>query len=191
MSMRAFIALKIPEAIQSKLADVQKKLQEADAHITWTKPEGIHLTLKFLGDLAEAQVPEIIAAMERTVRGKSAFQLQVGYAGAFPNIMFPRVVWVGVTDDDAGSLKTLQEDLEAQLAQLGFEAETGRFQPHLTLGRVRSQKNRSSLLRAVEGIANIWLGEAPVNAIYLVRSDLKPTGPAYTDLAAIQLLGTR
>lgn len=101
--MRAFIALKIPEAIQSKLADVQKKLHDVDAHITWTKTgRNSHLTLKFLGDLAEAQVSDF--RCDGTNGCEIRLQLQVGYAGAFPNIMFPRVVWVGVTDDDAGTV---------------------------------------------------------------------------------------
>jgi len=189
MSMlRAFIAIKIPQEIQTKLQDVQAKLKkQTDAHVTWVGAENIHLTLKFLGNLEETQVPEIVSALQESVKTVSRFQLQVGYAGAFPNLMYPRVVWIGVTDDNRDSLKTLQADLDGRLSKLGFEKEQGRFQPHLTLGRVKSQKNKSQLLRAIEGIANIWLGEVAVNAVYLIRSELKPTGAEYTDLAEIKL----
>ncbi|GAK61221.1 2'-5' RNA ligase [Candidatus Vecturithrix granuli] len=190
-TIRSFIAIKIPDTIQEKLAGIQEKLKQADAHISWVNSENIHLTLKFLGNIQEKQVADIIAAIKESVQNIAPFQLQIGYAGAFPNIRFPRVIWVGVTDDEQNSLKTLQEDLESRLTRLGFESEQGRFQPHLTLGRVRSQKNRSNLLRAIESMTNVWVGEIPVKAIYLVQSELKPTGSEYTDLAEVKILSVK
>ena len=190
-TIRSFIAIKMPEHIQEKLEGIQEKLKQADAHISWVNPESIHLTLKFLGNIQEKQVADILAALKESVQTITPFQLQIGYAGAFPNIRFPRVIWVGVTDDERNSLKTLQEDLESRLTRLGFESEQGRFQPHLTLGRVRSQKNRSNLLRAIESMTNVWVGEIPVNAVYLIRSVLKPTGSEYTDLAEVKLGSAR
>ncbi len=187
MAIRAFIGLKIPADIQEKLSDIQDKLKQSDAHVSWVNPESIHLTLKFLGNIEESHIPDIRSAIEKSAAQISPFQLQVGYAGAFPNLRYPRVVWIGVTDDEDGSLKTLQHNLNAHLAPLGFEKEKGRFHPHLTLGRVRSQKNRSNLLRAVEAIVNIWVGAVAVNAVYLIKSELKPTGAEYTDLAEIPI----
>lgn len=186
-AIRTFIAIKIPEDIQEKLIGIQEKLKQSEAHVSWVKPGNIHLTLKFLGNIQEGQISKIISSLEESVKTLSPFQLQVGYAGAFPNLRYPRVVWVGVTDDETGSLKTLQKDLNLRLAKLGFKKENGRFNPHLTLGRVRSQKNRSNLLRAVEAIVNIWVGEISVDAVYLIRSELKPTGAEHTDLAKIKL----
>jgi RNA 2',3'-cyclic 3'-phosphodiesterase len=185
--IRVFIAIRIPHDIQAKLREVQAKLKKADVQVTWVAPESIHLTIQFLGNISEEQVPQIIAQLQESVKLVKPFQLQVGYAGAFPNLNYPRVIWVGITDDETGSLKTLQEDVSARLAQLGFEAEEGRFKPHLTVGRVRSQKNRSTLLRAIEGVTNIWLGDISVAALYLVRSELKPSGAEYTDLAEIKI----
>lgn len=186
-TIRAFIAIKIPEDIQEKLCGIQQKLKQAQVHVSWVKPENIHLTLKFLGNIEEKQIPKIVSSIEESVKAVSPFQLQVGYAGAFPNLRYPRVVWIGVTDDEEGSLKTLQENLSSRLARVGFKKEKGRFQPHLTLGRVRSQKNKSNLLRAVEAIINIWVGEISVEALYLIRSELKPTGAEYTKLAEINI----
>ena len=186
-TIRSFIAIKVPDTIQEKLAGIQEKLKQAEAHVSWVPPENIHLTLKFLGNIQEKQVPEIIAILKESVKTVSSFQLQVGYAGAFPNIRFPRVIWVGVTDDENDSLKTFQEDLESRLTRLGFKNEKGRFQPHLTLGRVRSQKNRSNLLRAIESMTNVWVGSISVQAIYLIQSELKPTGAEYTDLAQVNI----
>ena len=185
--IRSFIAIKIPEDIQKKLQGMQEKLKQSAAHVSWVHPENIHLTLKFLGNVEETQLDDIVTGARNSVKGLPPFQLQVGYAGAFPNIRFPRVVWVGVSDDEGGSLKTLQAELSNNLAQLGFESEKERFQPHLTLGRVRSQKNRSNLLRAIESMVNIWVGEVSVRSLYLIKSELKPTGAEYTDLAEISL----
>jgi RNA 2',3'-cyclic 3'-phosphodiesterase len=188
MSMlRAFIAIKMTAAIQAKLGDIQKKLKQIGVEVSWVQPENMHLTVQFLGNIEEDQVAPIVAHIKESVKLVTPFQLQIGYAGAFPNLQYPRVVWIGVTDDEAGSLKRLQEDMTTRLGKMGFDQEEGRFKPHLTLGRVRSQKNKSSLLRAMEGIANIWVGEVLVNAVYLIKSELKPTGAEYTDLAEVAI----
>jgi 2'-5' RNA ligase len=185
--LRVFIAIKIPADIREKLGGVQEKLKQSEAHVSWVKPENIHLTLQFLGNVKEEKIPHIVSRLEESVKVVSPFQLQVGYAGAFPNLRYPRVVWGGVTDDEAKSLKTLQTEISSRLAKMGFKKEDGRFKPHLTLGRVRSQKNKSNLVRAIESIIHIWVGEVAVDAIYLIRSDLKPTGAEYTDLAEIKI----
>lgn len=188
MSMiRVFIAIKISDDIQEKLLGIQRKLEQSDAHISWVNPENIHLTIQFLGNIEEDQVPQIVSELRESVKVVSPFQLQVGYAGAFPNLRYPRVIWIGVTDDEEDSLKTLQEDISARLSKLGFAQEDGRFKPHLTLGRVRSQKNKSNLVRAIEAIVNIWVGEIPVDAVYLIKSELKSTGAEYTDLAEVRI----
>jgi 2'-5' RNA ligase len=185
--IRAFIAIKISQEIQEKLAKIQKKLKQADAHISWVKSENIHLTLQFLGNIEDSQVQAIEAQLRESVKAVLPFQLQVGYAGAFPNLRYPQVVWIGVSDDDTDSLKTLQEEIGSRLRPLGFQQEGGLFKPHLTLGRVRSQKNKSNLLRAIESIVNIWVGEIAVDAVYLIKSELKPTGAEYTDLVEVKL----
>jgi len=185
--IRAFIAIKIPKDIQEKLGEVQDKLKEVEAYITWVNPGNIHLTLQFLGNIDEAQIPQIVSQLQESVQVVAPFEMQIGYAGAFPNLQYPRVIWIGITDDTAGSLKRFQEDLSRRVTALGFESEEGRFKPHLTLGRVKSQKNKSHLLRAIEGISNIWIGEVDVKAVYLIRSELKPTGAEYTDLAEVKI----
>ena len=185
--IRAFIAIKISQEIQEKLAAIQEKLKQADAQVSWVKSDNIHLTLKFLGDIQEEQIPAILDAMTASAKTVSPFSMQIGYAGAFPNMSFPRVIWIGVTDDEDGSLKALEADLSPRLEKLGFQDESGRFQPHLTLGRVRSQKNKSTLFRAIEGIVNIWVGVSSADALYLIRSELKPTGSEYTEIGNVNL----
>ncbi len=185
--IRTFIAIKISQEIQEKLVGIQEKLKQADAQVSWIKPDNIHLTLKFLGDIEEAQIPAILDTMAASAKTVSPFPIQIGYAGAFPNMSFPRVIWIGVTDDEDGSLKTLEADLSPRLEALGFQGESGRFQPHLTLGRVRSQKNKSTLFRAIEGIVNIWVGVCSVDALYLIRSELKSTGSEYIEIGKVNL----
>ena len=185
--IRAFIAVKISQEIQDKLAGIQDKLKQADAQVSWVNPNNIHLTLKFLGDIQETQIPAILEAMTASAKTVSPFSMQIGYAGAFPNLSFPRVIWIGVTDDEQGSLKALEADLSPRLETLGFQEEGGRFQPHLTLGRVRSQKKKSTLFRAIEGIVNIWVGVSPVDALYLIRSELRSTGSEYTEIGKVNL----
>ena len=129
-TIRTFIAIKIPAAVQEKLGAIQDKLRKADAQVSWVKPDSIHLTLKFLGDIEEAQIPAILEAMQASAKTVKPFQLQIGYAGAFPNMSFPRVIWIGVTDDDGGSLKALEADLSSRLKTQDFQDEGGRFQPH-------------------------------------------------------------
>ncbi len=188
MSMiRAFIGIKISAEIQDKLEGIQKKLKKADAHVSWINPDNVHLTLQFLGNIDEAQIPEIETQLRASVTSVHSFQLQVGYAGAFPNLRYPRVIWIGVSDDEDNSLKTVQEEIGRRLSTLGFQQEEGLFKPHLTIGRVRSQKNKSRLLRAIEAIVNIWVGEIVVDAIYVIKSELKPTGAEYTDFVKIKL----
>ncbi len=188
MSMiRAFIGIKISAEIQEKLEGIQKKLKQADAHVSWINPDNIHLTLQFLGNVDEAQIVDIETQLRESVTVVKPFQLQVGYAGAFPNLRYPNVIWIGVSDDEEDSLKTLQEEIDSRLSRLGFQQEEGLFKPHLTIGRVRSQKNKSNLLRAIEAIVNIWVGEIVVDAIYVIKSELKSTGAEYTDLVEVRL----
>jgi len=186
-TIRAFIGIKVSTEIQDKLEGIQKKLKKADAHVSWINPDNIHLTLQFLGNIDEAQIPDIETQLRESVSLVNSFQLQVGYAGAFPNLRYPRVIWIGVSDDEENSLKTIQAEIGRRLSALGFQQEEGLFKPHLTIGRVRSQKNKSNLLRAVEAIVNIWVGEIVVDAIYVIKSELRPTGAEYTDLVEVTL----
>jgi len=184
--IRAFIAIKIPQDLIQQLVEVQDILKGSGASVKWVEPENIHLTLKFLGNIPEAQVTEIVRVMRESTEGVGSFQISISQVGAFPNLRYPRVVWVGVQDIQE-ALQKIQHRLEQGLKALGFEVEEGIFKPHITLGRVKSQKNRGNLLRAVEPLVNRELGIAHVRDIHLLRSDLKRTGPEYTVLQTVNL----
>ena len=136
--MRLFIALLLEPGVLDRLASFQRQQQKADTagSVRWVQPEGIHLTLKFLGEVPSSRLPEIVRALESALRGAQAPILSLGSTGAFPNARRPRVLWVGV-EETGTALGKLVGAVEEAMAGLGWEREGRAFQPHLTLGRVR------------------------------------------------------
>ena len=136
--MRLFIALLLEPLLLDSLAKFQRAQRGADASgaVRWLDPEGIHLTLKFLGEVPPARLPELVRALEAGLRGRPAPVLGLGATGAFPNARRPRVLWVGV-QESGSALGEIVEAVEEAVAALGWPREERAFQPHLTLGRVR------------------------------------------------------
>jgi 2'-5' RNA ligase len=140
--IRSFIAIELPEALKRELTELEAILKARSLPVVrWVDPYGIHLTLKFLGDVPEEKIEEIMMAMEESAVGIAPFQLEVRDVGAFPNLNRVQVVWVGVKGE-LNKLAQLQQQVEANMEQLGFPREGRAFSPHLTLGRLR---NYSSL----------------------------------------------
>ena len=153
--------------------------------------DGLHLTLKFLGNVDAGRVDGITQGMRRACRDLAPFELALSGLGVFPNAGRPRVVWAGVRGE-LGPLAELQGNVETEMSALGFAPERRAFSPHLTLGRVRDRVadwQRSRLGGAVTGCsieaARPWLVEAAL----LVRSELGPGGATYTNLASVPLGG--
>ena len=184
--MRLFIAIELPHEIKQGLAKMQEQLKGGGAGASWTRPEGIHLTLKFLGEVPEAKVPEIMSALAAAVRETGKFRLAVGGAGAFPNVRNPRVLWVGVTGA-LESLTALQAAVEGAMVKLGFEPEDRKFSPHLTLARIKYLRPRDNWQKVVEGIKDITLGWFEADGVSLMKSELKPSGAVYTEVGRVQL----
>jgi 2'-5' RNA ligase len=185
-SIRSFVAIELPDRVRSRLTEIQEKLKEAAGDVRWARPEGIHLTLKFLGNIQEDDIPKISEALAPVASQASPFQCTVGSLGAFPNLKNPRVIWAGV-DDPSGQLESLQRAVEARLEGLGFRSEKKVFKPHLTLGRVKSARGKKDLTARVEACRNETMGPIEVNEIILFRSDLKPTGAVYSNLKSFKL----
>ena len=186
--IRAFLAIELPPAITEGIERVQGDLKQSHADVRWVVPSRIHLTLKFFGNIDEVACDEIMDAVGRAASGVRAFTLAVKGLGAFPGTRNPRVVWLGVEDGN-NVLKPLQEAVKERLHQIGFPKEERGFKPHLTVGRVRSGKGRSELLRRMERFLEEDLGEFLVERIVLFKSDLRPNGPIYTELKALKLGG--
>jgi 2'-5' RNA ligase len=185
--MRTFIAIEIPHEIKAEMAKAQEQLRRAAAvDAGWTRPEGIHLTLKFLGEVPEAKIPEILKALTNAAAGTGGFRLELSGVGTFPNPGNARVVWIGV----AGALDrllALQAIVEETMIGLRFEGEGKKFTPHLTLGRIKYIRSRDAWLRSLESIKDVRLPAFEVNAVSLMKSDLKSTGAVYTEIGTVAL----
>jgi 2'-5' RNA ligase len=191
--IRTFIAIELDESIKEGLTRLQEGLkgEAPQGSVRWVRPAGIHLTLKFLGDVPADQIGEITRALERSCQGFAPFSLACGGLGCFPNLKRPRVVWVGV-HEETGTLPQLQKAIEANVAPLGYPTEKRKFSPHLTLGRVQRRVSSGDLRRLGEqvGASGIGtLGQMEVRSVNLMRSDLRPSGAVYTRLAEVRLKG--
>ncbi len=186
--IRSFLAIELPPPITKGIERVQGDLKQSHADVRWVEPSRIHLTLKFFGDIDEGACDGIMDAVGRAASQVKPFTLAVKGLGAFPSMRNPRVIWLGI-EDGGEVLKPLQGAVEEGLREIGYPREERGFKPHLTVGRVRSGRGKSELIRAMEGILGADLGEFRVERLVLFKSDLRPSGPIYTGLRALKLGG--
>jgi len=188
--MRCFVAIELEEAIHQEIRRTQTLLKSnpSGRHGRWVRPEGIHLTLKFLGDVPADQIDTIAQAIRDATAGVAPFRVSYGGLGCFPNTRFPRVIWIGVEDPE-GTLLRLQKAVETHLSALGYPPERRAFHPHLTLARTRrvSKGEQVALGKLVERTQVDRLGDMLVREISLMRSELRSSGAVYTQLAAAPL----
>lgn len=184
--MRLFIAIEVPDEIRQGMAEIQGRLKGPGVDAGWTRQEGIHLTLKFLGEVPEAKAPEIMTTLTRAVGGYGGFRLEVMGVGTFPDPKHARVVWIGVSDG-TGRLMKLQAAVEEAMAGLGFERETRKFTPHLTLGRIRAIRSRDQWLSSLDMVRDARLPGFDVGSVRLMKSDLTPSGALYTNMGDSEL----
>ena len=187
--VRAFIAVDISQEARAVLAETAKRLQEQGVTgVRWVRPEGVHLTLKFLGEIEPNLVESILEAMEGAGLGTGPIKLGLSELGAFPSMSNPRVIWVGV-DGDMAPLAKLQSRIEEALyLSCTLPKEKRAFSPHLTLGRLRerqSAKERGAVGRALAGLMLGGEVRWQVDQVNLVRSTFTPSGVEY------DLLGSR
>ena len=187
--MRCFIAIDIDDTLKADLTDVQARIkQQVDLEpgaVKWVKPEGMHLTLKFLGDIKDTQSVDVCGITQAVCERHQAFTVEVREVGFFGG-RGARVVWIGV-GRDSQALLALQADLEAELEQAGWPPEGRRFSGHLTLGRVKQSRAGRALARDLTEFKNVNLGTIPAKQVSVYQSQLRPQGPLYTALAKYQL----
>jgi 2'-5' RNA ligase len=188
--IRVFIAINLPADLQRKLEQLQGELSKAlpPGGVRWTQAEQIHLTLRFLGHVAEASLPELEDALRRACARSGPFDLRAEGLGCFPSPRRPRIVWVGI----AGALDKLRGLLDAieRETESWGEREERESHPHLTVGRVKVTS--PALSRALEAKLSgpVSLGQWRVGQVDLMRSDLSPQGPRYSRLAAVALIAS-
>ena len=192
--MITFIALDIPPSVEKAIAVIQNRFKSLGLHASWVRPGNIHLTLKFLGDTEPNQVPGISDKITVALALLAPFEVSLDRVGVFPDLKRPRVLWVGLKDEQ-GTLKTLQSGIEQALESAGFPADPKPFSPHLTLARIKSPKGIKSPrgINELKDELDALLSEGidpnpfPVESVQLYESQLTPKGSIYTVLANFKL----
>ena len=191
-NIRAFIAVPIGDRARAALADAAARIRrEIPDGIQWANPAGIHLTLKFLGNIPSSAVDPLLESLTPAAAAHPPFTLELAALGTFPHRRNPRVLWAGV-GGDTDALSNLQKSIETALTALGHPPESRPFQPHLTLGRPRRGLSPAQLSRIAATISNlappppeIW----QASSVELIQSELHPSGARYTVMGSAALGG--
>jgi len=179
-AIRSFIAFDVnDEPVRKRMADMQSLLVRTRAHLKLVKPQNIHVTLRFLGNITPNMVEKIFEEMKRVQF--TPFDVKINGLGAFPHLRYPRVVWAGITEG-ADQLRDIFSQLEPRLRNLGFAPNTKGFSPHLTVARVKSRRNKAELAKFVNENADCEFGTIKADCLKLKRSNLTPRGPIYSVL---------
>lgn len=186
--MRLFIAVTLPKKERQRLHRAAAPLRKADLPVRWVEPDAIHLTLKFLGEVAPDRLPRIEQAMARVAAKSKPFEIRLGGFGAFPSLRKPRIIWAGAYASP--ELRCLKHDLEWELASLGYEREARAFHPHLTLGRATGEA-RAGDFRDLEDLVGPleFEGSMDVRALDLIRSTLTQDGARHERVGRAELGG--
>jgi 2'-5' RNA ligase len=184
--IRCFIAVKIPETVLVEIEKYGQNLKRIAPDIRWVRIKGIHLTLKFLGEIKSELLEQVKESLRSVTGIVDPFNIEIQGTGCFPTRRRPRVFWLGLEQDRKTSLTIVQQWIEDRLSELGFEKEKRRFTPHLTLGRVRRPQDFTQLFE--------YMDEHPfkkvsfkVANIVLMQSILHPSGAEYTPIQVYKL----
>jgi len=188
--IRSFISIAIEAQVLEKIrgfqAELIKKIGKTANRVSWVKPETIHLTVKFLGDIPVNQINSIITSLQRAADGVESFSLNFEGLGFFPNLRKPRVVWIGISEG-IDPLQKLHLRVEQELAKTGISREKKKFSGHLTLGRIRTLADAIGLHDLLLSVPSPVAGLSAVRDIRLMKSELRPSGAIHTELGRITL----
>ena len=185
-TIRTFIAIELPEKIIASISSIQESIRSYGFKVRWVRPQNIHLTLKFLGNVREAETEAIGRGLLASANGFAPLSMTAKGIGAFPGIKRPRVLWVGV-GGQINELIQLQQSLDEKLAGIGFPREKRAFKGHLTMGRVKAKIDPKRLLEAIKAFDGFESEPFVADKIILFKSDLQPTGAVYTKLMEANL----
>jgi 2'-5' RNA ligase len=185
--LRTFLAIDLGKSIRDRCLALQDTLARGGAEVKWVEEENLHLTLLFLGEVEDRELPALCRAVADCCAGHDAFSLSVESVGCFPNPRRPRVVWVGV-GAGAAEVCALHDALEPPLLELGcYRREDRPYTPHITLGRVKGDRPTDALAAALARQAKWRGGETAVREVRVLSSELRPEGPVYTLLSRAKL----
>ncbi|MBF0456715.1 MAG: RNA 2',3'-cyclic phosphodiesterase [Nitrospirae bacterium] len=180
MMLRSFIAIDISETQRAAIGQMVDTLRPLRADVKWVRPENLHLTIKFLGDVDEGLIEKIELTLKDLTTGYAPFQIELRTVGAFSSLKRPDILWIGVTKSPG--LETIAADIEEKLSLVGIKKEGRPFSPHLTIARVKSLKGYEHLHEKLTSLTAKDFGECGVADLLLMKSDLTPGGARYTRL---------
>jgi len=186
--VRVFIAVKLPLPVVEQLAVTQNEIKSFRFAIRWTRPENIHLTLKFLGDISKNDIEPVCKAVETASAGFKPISLFARGVGVFPGVKRPRVLWTGMSGETDQLLK-LQVNIDKMMASIGFKSESRTYKAHLTLGRFKGNPDIERLLEVMGRFKDTASEKFLADAITVFQSDLRSSGPVYSELGTIKLPG--
>jgi len=186
-TIRTFIALPLNIQTQTIISEIINNLKKLDCNVKWIKPENVHLTLKFLGDISADKIKPIALSIENILEKTHSINVEIDSVGAFPNTRNPRIVWTGLKDIDE-RIKNLALSLEDELEKIGLERGARAFNPHITIGRVKYFKNIKILERGLETYKSFKKHTEIVNNIILYKSTLTNKGPIYEEIEKFPLV---
>ena len=184
-SIRTFIAFDTPSPIKNEMKQLQEELKNSCADVKWESIDKFHATIKFLGDVEESILQQVLSTTESILQKYSEFDVSYQSLGCFPNKKHPRIIWIGCDNHD-GKLADIKNTLDKELAAYGFEIEHRTFHPHITLGRVKGSRGLNNLTPMLENLT-FEPHKASINEILIIKSTLKPEGSVYSTLKMIRL----
>jgi RNA 2',3'-cyclic 3'-phosphodiesterase len=189
MGIRSFLAFELPPQIRQVLLRVHDELKRSSLDVRWARPEGIHLTVVFMGDVREADISPIIEKIGEVCLSYGPFSMALRSMGCFPNSRNPRVLWLGV-ESHLERMSRFRDDLQEKLLPFGIRPEKRDFRPHLTLGRFRKPgKSADELEALLSKHRGLTSPVCSLNELILFKSDLKPGGAVYTKMGSWALTG--
>lgn len=183
MDLRCFIAIEMPESQKKSIKNIIDILMKSGADVKWVSSENIHITLKFLGQTDESLITSIKETLYKKLLPYNPFYIKISDVGCFPDVRRPRVIWVGI--EESSTLKNLQKEIDNEIVKFGYSIEKRDFSPHLTIGRVRSQKGIAKMIKILDEFSTFSFGNIEIKNITLMKSELKPVGAKYHALAEI------
>jgi 2'-5' RNA ligase len=177
--LRLFLAIDIPNSAREKITEAQSFFRTLNLDAVWVKPANVHLTVKFLGDTPSDLIPAIKERIAEIAKSSPPFSVTLGKVGVFPNVSRPRVLWVGLEDRE-DHLNSLKIRVEKEMASLGFPPDKQKPVHHLTLGRIKSGKNKERLKKALQSAQSIEMAPFEVSSVQLIKSELSPKGSIYS-----------
>ncbi|OGV57660.1 MAG: 2'-5' RNA ligase [Lentisphaerae bacterium RIFOXYA12_FULL_48_11] len=179
--VRSFIAVEISTAVREKITRFQQRISKSGVRASWVKPENIHLTLAFLGDIPIKSQSIVSGLMDDVVALYRSFKCEVKGVGYFGRESAPRIIWAGFSGD-CEKLLHLQSDLLSRLASTGMHLEDKPFIPHLTIARIKPQHHVYSIVPLLQPYREMSFGSLKVHDLVFCRSELSPVGPSYTEI---------